>query len=145
MTPEDDQLAGDWLARLLENLEQADPAENPVKGCAEVHYRQLNMDQVTAPFRGNLPAFIDHLHKTWGWQVAYDPELGVITADENKDYCVCPLVRLGMVKHSQLLCACSEGFAERMFSEVLGRPVRAGVVRSILRGGSSCVYRIETR
>ncbi len=40
------------------------------------------------------------------------------------------------------LCNCSEGFAERMFSYILNRPVRATVIASILRGDKSCKYEI---
>jgi hypothetical protein len=144
MTPEDSEFLSAYLAQLLDNLERADPSESPLKSCAGVHYRQLNMDQVIAPHRGDLPAFFDHLRQAWGWQISYDAPQGVILVDENKDHCVCPLVRLGVVKDSRLLCACSEGFAERLFAGVLGRPVRASVVRSVLRGDASCVYRIDT-
>jgi hypothetical protein len=41
------------------------------------------------------------------------------------------------------LWACSEGFAERMFSNVLGQPVQASVLRSILKGDPSCVYEVQ--
>ena len=60
--------------------------------------------------------------------------------DENKDFCVCPLCQAQ--KMPPLLCNCSEGFAERMFSNILNRPVRATVIASILRGDKSCKYEI---
>jgi hypothetical protein len=101
------------------------------------------MNETTAPFRGNLPAFLDFLSATWGWKVEYDATRGIITADENKTECVCPLVRCGAVKGQSLLCNCSEGFAERMFARVLDRPVHAQVVRSILKGDPSCVYQVQ--
>lgn len=42
-----------------------------------------------------------------------------------------------------LLCYCSEGFAELMFSKVVGHPVKAEVIRSIHRGAASCAYQID--
>jgi len=44
---------------------------------------------------------------------------------------------------STLLCDCSEGFAEKLFSAVVGKPVKAEVVASIQRGAKSCRYRIS--
>lgn len=44
--------------------------------------------------------------------------------------------------NSTLLCDCSEGFTEKMFSAVVGKPVKAEVVASIQRGAESCRYRI---
>jgi predicted hydrocarbon binding protein len=44
---------------------------------------------------------------------------------------------------SDVICYCSEGFAERMFSRVAGVEVSAEVVSSVRRGDLSCVYRIE--
>jgi hypothetical protein len=57
--------------------------------------------------------------------------------------CVCPLVQQNIGVVSTTLCHCSEGFAERMFSAVIEKPVKATVTRSILRGDKSCVYTIQ--
>jgi len=114
-----------------------------LKGCSQAHYRLLNMDQTIAPFRGDLPAFLAFLSAAWGWKIDYDPASGVLLADENKAECVCPLVRCGAVKDQPLLCSCSEGFAARIFSGVVGQPVQTRVLRSILKGDPSCVYRVQ--
>lgn len=87
--------------------------------------------------------FIQFLSEQWQWQVAYDPAETVITADENKSYCVCPLVQQSPQVVSGTLCHCLEGFAEQMSSEVVGGPVKATVVQSVLRGDKSCVYSIQ--
>lgn len=75
--------------------------------------------------------------------IEYDEKNQRITADEDKKYCVCPLVKAEVVKNAPGLCTCSEKFAERMFSNVLGQPVKARVTASIQRGDPSCVYVIQ--
>ena len=80
--------------------------------------------------KGDLDGFLAFLSREWGWVITQCGE--IILVDENKNYCVCPLCQAQ--KMPPLLCNCSEGFAERMFSYVLNRPVRATVIASILRG-----------
>lgn len=140
------QMIYTWLARLMGQIDTHCGAREKaalLKGCALAHYRAINMDEILAPYRGNLGAFVEFLSKQWGWVVTYDEAQGVIIADENKAACVCPLVKQGIAIDLTFLCSCSEGFAEKMFSEVTGRPVSARVQQSILRGAPSCVYRIE--
>lgn len=138
-----------WVAVLLPLLAGGDReyAKRVLKGCSASHYEHLKMPATLAPFVGKLPAFLDFLRAEWGWHIDYDQAGGVITINENKSDCVCPLVakprdvRLNL----GILCHCSEGFAERMFGAVAGAPVRAEVTESILRGGQTCRYRIELK
>jgi predicted hydrocarbon binding protein len=65
----------------------------------------------------------------------------IIIADENKDHCVCPMID-HTLHNSPLMCHCSEGFAEKMFSKVTGEKANAVVISSILRGDKSCKYKI---
>ena len=53
-----------------------------------------------------------------------------------------PLFKEGLVD-SQLLCECSRCFASKMFESVVGHPVEATIVRAIIRGSASCVYRVQ--
>jgi hypothetical protein len=39
-------------------------------------------------------------------------------------------------------CDCTLGWQEKTYSEILGRPVKAELEQSILRGGKKCIYRI---
>jgi hypothetical protein len=39
-------------------------------------------------------------------------------------------------------CDCTLGWQEEAYSEILGRPVKAELEESILRGGKRCVYRM---
>ncbi len=136
----------EWLATRLAALDGNRPSESKaalLHECAAVHYRAINMDELIAPYRGNVEGFLQFLSEKWQWKVAYDKEAQIITADENKSACVCPLVQKGLGIASPALCYCSVGFAERMFSAVAARPVKGEVTRSILRGDQSCVYTIR--
>jgi len=149
-TPNADAPAADpmpykWIAALLPGLSKLatrQEAKEILKGCSTAHYVHLGMDGVIAPFKGKLDDFLTHLTQAWGWKINYDREARVILIDEAKSKCVCPLVQDASHKGLSILCDCSEGFAEKMFSSVVGHPVQASVTASILRGASSCQYRI---
>lgn len=110
--------------------------------CADAHYRALDVDSLVSPMKGDLHAFVDFLSAKWGWKIEHDTAGRTIVADENKITCVCPLVNAGLI-NDPALCDCSCAFAARMFGAVVGREVRAAIVRSILRGAESCVYEIR--
>ncbi len=132
-----------WLDGLITSY-QENPAismEDAIKKCSKTHYNALGMDEILEPYLGKAEEFFDFLRGKWNWIVTMDPEGKRIIADENKEQCICPLIRAGAV-HTPNLCNCSEGFAERMFSKVLERPVKARVIESVLRGGKHCVYEI---
>ena len=134
-----------WIAALLPELSRSvtrEEAKAILKGCSTAHYAHLGMDGVVNPFKGKLDEFLDHLSQTWGWKIKYDREARVILIDEAKSKCVCPLVKGAAQDGLSILCDCSEGFAERMFSSIVGHLVKASVTASILRGASSCQYRI---
>lgn len=134
-----------WTAELLLHM-QTNPkadASKLMRHCSQYHYDLNQMDLILQPFVGDLEAFIEFLTKEWGWIINYNAEDKMLTADENKDFCVCPIVNsTDDKKISPMLCHCSEGFAKLMFSKVLGREVSAEVISSIMRGDRSCVYRI---
>lgn len=135
-----------WLINLLENLGQnidGKELRRIVKMSAVAHYDHLKMDELLADYKGKLSEFIGFLEKEWGWKVDYDEVTGVLTADENKTYCVCPVLDKATLPGSEVICNCSEGFAELMFSGVAGVQVSAQVISSVRRGDRTCVYRIE--
>ncbi len=142
----EERFACQWLSSLMsildENLDRNQCAQ-VMKGCALVHYRDMNMDAIVSQYKGNLEGFCSFLSETWKWKIDYDQASHLITADESKNECVCPLVKRNIVRDSSILCYCSEGFAEKMFSSVVGKAVKARVVQSVLRGDKSCVYAIQ--
>jgi hypothetical protein len=134
-----------WIAKILANLNaelHEKEIRNVMKSCALVHYADLKMDDVLSDYVGNLEKFIGWIEANWGWKVEYNKETKTLIADENKSYCVCPMVNHQTESKLPALCYCSEGFAERMFSTVAGSPASATVVSSILRGDISCRYKI---
>lgn len=140
------QVADRWLTDLLGNLDQQlekEELKKILKMSAAVHYDHLKMDEMLEDYTDRISEFIGFLEKEWGWKVEYDEAAGVITADENKTYCVCPVLDREIFPGSDVICYCLEGFAERMFSRVAGVEVSAEVVSSVRRGDLSCVYRIE--
>lgn len=139
-------LMQDWISNLLLSIDQtADRATHRtiLKACAVAHYQHLNMDAFLQPYHGKIDDFNQFLEKEWGWKVNYQKDKGVIVADENKTSCVCPMVNKVKGVKSSILCYCSEGFAELMFSKIVGHPVKAEIVQSIHRGAKTCVYQIN--
>ena len=126
-------------------METSEPIPAILRQCSVFHYQMLDMDRVLEPYIGDTEAFFGFLTQSWEWKITVEEGGRVVYADENKEVCVCPM-KEKFGEHGDLgnLCYCSEGFAERMFARVYGRPVRARVIRSVIRDGQSCVYRIES-
>lgn len=133
---------GGLLLNMQENLTEEENRK-AIKELALVHYKQLNMDEFLKPYENNLDSFIGFIEKEWGWKVTYDKTTQIILADENKSYCVCPMINQKSGIKPGALCYCSEGFAEKMFSTVAGHPVKATVISSIHRGNDRCKYEIR--
>ena len=138
----------EWTESLLEQIETSykeTEYKDLFRGCAEYHYRHLNMEETLQKYIGDLTGFIEFISKEWGWIITFNPEKNEIIADENKNFCVCPIVANSTKKISRVLCHCSESFAEKMFTKVIGSKVEANVIQSVLAGDSSCVYRIKIK
>lgn len=132
----------DKIINLLGEKTDEQTAGDILSECHICHYKELDIDSWIDKYAGDMQGFIDLLQNEWGWKVSYDTDDGVILIDEDKPFCVCPLVQNGNIKNT-LLCKCSEGFNRRMFSAVAGSPAKVNVIKSVLRGDNSCVYRIE--
>lgn len=138
-------LLQDQIASILLNVnDELDKgsARKLIKKTSGVHFENLKMDTLLAEYKGDLDKFTVFLREKWGWKVDYDKEKGVLIADENKNYCVCPIAVHKKDKDSSAICYCSEGFAEKMFSLVSGVQVQAEVIASIRKGDTSCKYKI---
>lgn len=138
-------LLQDWIASILLNVnDELDKgsARKLIKKTAGVHFENLKMDTLLAEYKGDLDKFTVFLREKWGWKVDYDKEKRILIADENKNYCVCPIAVHKKDKDSSAMCYCSEGFAEKMFSLVSGVQVQAEVIASVRRGDTSCKYKI---
>jgi hypothetical protein len=133
---------GSLLVTMDKNLGEKGNRKN-IKHLAAIHYKQLSMDEFLKPYEGNLDGFISLLEKEWNWKVTYDKSAKIIIADENKSYCVCPMINHKSELKPGALCYCSEGFAEMMFSKVVQHKVSSRVVSSIMRGDDRCRYEIK--
>ncbi len=142
---ENKQLIQEWMSDLLANLDaELDSAvlRKILKKSSVVHYNNLKMSDMLSGYIGDLDRFIHFIEEKWGWKIDYNKTAKTLIADENKDYCVCPVSKHEKGNRSSAMCFCSEGFAEKMFSIVAGGPVSAEVVSSIRRGDDSCKYKI---
>jgi len=132
-----------WVSALLDgmdNILKEDELRSMLKPCALTHYNNLGMDEVLKDYIGDIDKWINFLVTEWNWKVDYDRNAGQVICDENKGYCVCPMVNKTTGIASTSICYCSEGFIEKMFSVITGRDVKGRVESSILRGDKSCRY-----
>ena len=134
----------EWLSTLLSGLNENDEATKAaIKSAAIAHNNNLKMDEMLAPYVGDMDKFIGFISEKWGWKIDFDKATKTLIADENKAYCVCPVLPHNSENPQPSMCYCSEGFAEQMFSTVTGANVHATVVSSVHRGGATCIYKIE--
>jgi hypothetical protein len=139
------QLIKSWISSLLNNLQSEFDNKDLrpiIKQSSIIHYSSLKMDEMLTDYVGDLEKFLGFLEQKWGWKINYNRESKIIIADENKDFCVCPILNDKQIGISAI-CYCSEGFAEKMFSKVVEKPVKATVISSIRKGDKSCKYEIN--
>jgi hypothetical protein len=133
----------EWLSNLLTELNEDDETtKKAIKSAAIAHYNQLKMDEMLAPYVGDLDKFTGFISEKWGWKIDFDKTTKTLIADENKDYCVCPVLPHNVENPIPAMCYCSEGFAEKMFSKVYGASVSATVISSVRKGDKSCRYKV---
>ncbi len=140
------QLKQEWLTNLLSNLDQdleEDVLRKIIKKSSVIHYNNLKMDSFLSDYIGDLDKFNKFIESSWGWKIEYNKSTKVLIADENKEYCVCPILEHKKEIKSSAICYCSEGFAEKMFSVVTGVTVTAKVISSVRKGDKTCKYKIE--
>ena len=139
-------LVQEWISMLISAMEAEldDEAQRKVlKKAFAAHYNHLKMDEMLSEYIGDLEKFIKFIEDKWGWRIEYDKTSKILIADENKSYCVCPILDYNQERKTAALCYCSEGFAEKMFSTVSGVRVSAKVIESIRKGGERCKYEIQ--
>lgn len=106
--------------------------------CA-AQFRSLTFDK----YSGDIKGFLAAVQQPSGWvrEAEYDEKNGTIRVVDRHPKCTCPLVQEGLTSADQ--CQCTLGWQEETYSRILGKPVKAEVEESILRGGSRCVFRIQ--
>lgn len=132
-----------WTKALLQGLNERDNNTYDLfEKCACFHYNANNMDDIIKKYIGNPDGFLEFLSKEWGWKINKSDDNKKIIIDENKDFCVCPVVHRMGNNVPPAICNCSEHFAKKMFSKVTGKQVNVKVIRSFIRDGKSCIYEI---
>lgn len=136
-----------WITGILETLDTALLTDYQlreiVKKTSQAHHDLLNVPEMVKPYIGKPQEFIDFLQSAWGWVIKNNESERLLIVNENKPFCVCPLLKNAKSKFYPALCYCSEGFAEKMFSEVYQRPVKVVVAESVQRGDPSCIYHVR--
>ena len=136
-----------WITELLSSLDDNNISEQQlrsiVKRTSQAHHDLLNVPEMVRPYIGKPDEFTKFLQEAWGWKVNDDKANRQLAIDENKPFCVCPLLKKSSGKLYPALCYCSEGFAEKMFSAVYQKDVDVTVAASVQRGDPSCVYLVK--
>lgn len=135
-----------WQSNLLKAIDEGKTGKEAFTYCAKYHYDKIDMDNIIKNYIGDLCGFVNFLKENWGWKVVFSEDGTKIIVDENKDFCVCPVVHALKQTSNDIplsICNCSEQFAKNMFSKVIGKEVHTKVIRSIIRDGKSCIYEID--
>jgi len=103
--------------------------------CADT-YRAALLDR----YKDDIEGFLAEGRRNWMAEATYHKERGTIRIVDKGPSCSCPMVKVGTTPPS--FCDCTLGWQEEAYSEILGKPVKAELEESILRGGKRCVYRI---
>lgn len=134
-----------WAMVLLRGVSEncsAGELDACLKQCADCHYENCGRGKIAAQFAGDLDGFVRFLEEKFGFLIQIDYENRKILYDVNQACCICPMAEHYDGELPKSLCECSRFFTERMFSEVLQRPVHTKLLRSWLRDGKSCLYEI---
>lgn len=92
-------------------------------------------------YKGNIRGFLEEGRRLWMAEAEFNEAEGTIRVIDKSPTCSCPLVKEGATPPS--FCDCTLGWQEAAYSTILGKPVRAELEESILRGGKRCIYRIR--
>jgi predicted ArsR family transcriptional regulator len=131
------------FARLVEVMEKSMPEPeckqilHSLGGkCADT-YRPALIDR----YKGNIHGFLEEGLRTWMAEAHYDESTGTIRVVDKSRTCSCPLVTVGETPAT--FCNCTLGWQEATYSSILGKPVKAELEESILRGDKRCVYKMH--
>lgn len=94
------------------------------------------------PYRNNPDGFLAFARKNWEMNGVHDArkrQITVIGKDTGK--CPCPFVDSRLMSNN--FCDCSLGWMTNTFSFIVGKPVKARVVESVLRGSRRCTYTVS--
>lgn len=108
--------------------------------CA-LQYRSQTFDR----YQGDVRGFLEAAQAPGGWveKAEYNEGAGTIRIVDRQKKCSCPLVIEGATPSDQ--CECTLGWQTETYSRMLGKPVEAELLESVLRGGNRCGFRIRIK
>ncbi|UCH03346.1 MAG: GyrI-like domain-containing protein [Candidatus Thorarchaeota archaeon] len=59
-----------------------------------------------------------------------------------KAYCYCPIVKAALERMPRIFCYCGAGWAEQLWNEVLGEPLKIDIVSTVVDGGKLCKFAV---
>jgi predicted hydrocarbon binding protein len=140
------RLAGNALNALLDGLGQIDEEtrDKIMRLCGEACAKEtiwgpaLDIAERISREEKNIDRIIERVNNEISWCDKWIRERYSITATCSK--CGCPLVRLGVVRNTEVFCNCSKGWVETIFSTLLQKPVTVRLERAMGRGDDVCRY-----
>jgi len=113
-------------------------------GCAEILEKTgrecSKLGGLPVKFKGDPEGYFAVAKKNWGTNFSWDKEKGIVTVAVAEGECSCPLV--DSKRTPPFWCNCSVGYQKEAFETVFGRPVRASLKESKLRGSKRCVFEV---
>jgi len=93
-------------------------------------------------YKNDLNGYLEMLKQVWGTNYKHDNNNKKIHLIGKKtEKCACPFVNKS--KMSKDFCNCSLGWQKNTFAFIIGKPVKATITESVLRGGNRCSFKID--
>lgn len=76
----------------------------------------------------------------------YDPEAYAEAKTQSeiiKAYCFCPIVKAALEKMPRTFCYCGAGWAEQLWNEVVGEPLKVDIVSTVVDGDKMCKFAVH--
>ncbi|MFX1415604.1 MAG: GyrI-like domain-containing protein, partial [Promethearchaeota archaeon] len=124
------------------------PVEN-IRRFKAIFDKTKDIDEVLGAYREDLP-WVEKPYREG--RILYtskppsDPEAysKATTQDEIiKAYCFCPIVKAALEQMPRTFCYCGAGWAEQLWNEVLGEPLKIDIVSTVIDGGKFCKFAVH--
>ncbi len=104
------------------------------------------VDLTSLPVPMDLDAFLEHMRTSGASQVKIHREGNVIHWDEfHQGECVCPLIRLDVIRLDAKLCICGAHWIKHLFKVATGTTVEVETVETAATGAQNCTFRITVQ
>ena len=137
-----------WLKTLFEEFndyENTDEVQRIMKKCGSNCAKDCGMHEIVAKMKEEIRDISDFtevlatIKSNLG--EGFEVVEGGFIAEFGDGKCVCPLVS-GQYINSPVLCNCTRGFNESVWSNFFDRPVKVELLQTVLRGGNTCKIKV---